>query len=63
MKKSIEEAKARAKQISLDYPDITVRVMDKPRQRAVVVGVDFMARERVLEGWRTVTTYKNGKEV
>lgn len=63
MKKSIEEAKARAKRISLDYPAITVHVMDKSRQRAVVVGVDFVVRERILEGWHTVTTYKNGKEV
>ena len=62
MKKSLEEAKARAKQHSAEYPDVIVRVMDKPRRHAVVCTSEWSYRERVFAGWHTVAIYKDGKE-
>lgn len=63
VKKSIIEAQKRALQISEEHPDLTVRVLDKSRKHAVVNTSDWVYRERVLEGWHTVATFKGGKEV
>lgn len=63
MKKSIIEAMEQARQHSAVYPDMIVRVMDKPRKHAVVTASEWIYRERVLAGWHTVATFKNGKEL
>lgn len=63
MKKSIEEAKAQARQISEKNPDATVWVMDKLKHKAVVVCFEWVRKERILDGWHVVTTYRAGKEV
>lgn len=63
MKKSLEEAKIQAYRHSMLHPGTTVRVMDKPRKHAIVCASEWVYRERVLDGWHTVLTYRNGKEV
>lgn len=63
MKKSIAEAMQRAKAHSLEHLGITVRVLDRPRKHAVVCASEWIYKERVLEGWRTVAVFKDGKEV
>ncbi|MGN0398843.1 MAG: hypothetical protein ACI4EO_01830 [Blautia sp.] len=63
MKKSLEEAMNRAKQMSVEHPDIAYAVMDKKRKRAVVTSCGFVLKERILEGWTMVAKFKNGKEV
>ena len=63
MKKSVEEAKARAQKLSAEHTNNTVRVMDKPRKHAVVCASEWVYKERVFDGWNTVVTYRAGKEV
>lgn len=63
MKKSVEEAKARAQKLSAEHPHNTVRVLDKPRKHAVVCASEWVYRERILDGWHTAAAYKAGKEV
>lgn len=60
-KKSITEAREYAAQQSRLYPGLTFWVMDKLRKHAVVVGQDWIYRERVLEGWRCICKYRDGK--
>ena len=62
MKKSIEEAKVQAQKLSAEHPHNTVRVMDKPWKYAVVCASEWGYKERVLDGWYVVTTYRAGKE-
>lgn len=62
-KKSIEEAMIRAKQHSAQYPDRTVRVLDKLHKHAVVCASEWVYNERILDGWYTVVSYKAGREV
>lgn len=63
MKKSVIEARKRARQISEAHPDLTVRVLDKPRKHAVVNTSEWVYRERTLDGWHVVAVFKNGEEV
>ena len=63
MKKSITDAAVQAQQISAKNPGVTVWVMDKPKRKAVVVCFDWVRKERILDGWHVVTTYRAGKEV
>ena len=62
-KKSLTEAENRARQHSVEHPSITVRVMDKYRKHAVVCASEWVYNERILDGWHTVVTYRNGKVV
>lgn len=62
-KKSIADAKAQAQEISARNPDVNVWVMDMPKRKAVVVYLEWVYRERVLDGWHTVAKYKAGKEI
>jgi len=63
MKKSVVDACKAAEQYSAEHPEFVVFVMDKSRKRAVICVEDWIYRERILEGWRVVTKYQNGKEV
>ena len=61
MKKSMIPAVEEAMSLSLAQPELTVRVMDRSYQRAVVCSDETVYRERVLCGWHTVATFKGGK--
>lgn len=61
-KKSLDEAIVQAKQISLEYPKVVVRVMDKKYSKAVVCISSWVHKERILDGWHDVIAFKNGKE-
>lgn len=60
-KKSLVQAMDTARHLSIAFPGSTYWVMDYPRKRAVVTGVDWVYRERVLEGWRCYCKFKNGE--
>ena len=45
-----------AEQMSLQYPDVLYRVMDKTGQRAIVTGNPWVYRERIIDGYFTVAT-------
>lgn len=62
-KKSLEVAKKEAMQLSKLYPPNLYIVMDKKGERAICTGVEWIYRERILEGWHKVATYINGAEV
>lgn len=62
-KKSLSEAHNRAREISVENFGITVRVMDKKGCKAVITSSEWVYKERILEGWHTVTAYKNGEEI
>lgn len=62
-KKSLSEAHKRARGLSVENFGITVRVMDKKGCKAVITSSEWVYKERILEGWHTVTAYKNGEEV
>ena len=47
---------------SVEHPHNTVRVLDKSRKHAVVCASEWVYRERILDGWHVVTTYRAGKE-
>lgn len=61
-KKSVEAVKQRAKQMSIDCPDILYYVMDKKRKHAVCHSVEWAVKEKVLNGWHIVCLYRNGIE-
>ena len=62
-KKSLEAAKAEALKLSQNFPTILYRVMDKKGKSAVACGSEWGYRERILDGYHTVTAYKGGEEV
>jgi spore maturation protein CgeB len=62
-KKSLQDAKARALEASKECPEVEMRVMDKKGCKAVYTASDWIYRERVLEGYNTVVSYKGGKEL
>lgn len=59
-KKSLVQAQERALFVSNQYPQATVRVMDKKGCNAVVSSSEWVYKERVLEGYHTVGSYKGG---
>lgn len=61
MKISVKEKMKEAEQISLRHPEILYRVMDKKGKRAIVTGSEWIYKERILEGYFTVATFKNGE--
>lgn len=63
MKISVEEKMKEAEQMSLQYPDVLYRVMDKTGQRAIVTGNPWVYRERIIDGYFTVATFKGGKQI
>lgn len=63
MKISVKEKMKEAEQMSLNHPEILYRVMDKTGQRAVVTGEEWVYRERIIDGYFTVATFKNGKQI
>lgn len=63
MKISVEEKMKEAEQMSLQYPDVLYRVMDKTGQRAIVTGNPLVYRERIIDGYFTVATFKGGKQI
>lgn len=62
-KKSLVIAIESAINHSKEFPDILVRVMDKKNKRSVVCASEWIYKERVLSGWSTVASYKNGIKV
>lgn len=63
MKKSLIEAMVEAEAHSKKFPEILVRVMDKKGKRALITASEWVYKERVLSGWFTVATYKNGERL
>lgn len=63
MKISVKEKMKEAEQMSLNHSEILYRVMDKTGQRAVVTGEEWVYRERIIDGYFTVATFKNGKQI
>ena len=63
MKKSLEEACAKAKELSLLHKDHKVYVLDKPRQKPRVHLSEFCVKESILEGWYGVARFLNGEEI
>lgn len=51
MKISVKEKMKEAEQMSLQYPDVLYRVMDKTGQRAIVTGNSWVYRERIIDGY------------
>lgn len=62
-KKSLEIALVEAQKASKEYPNVELRVMDKKDCKAIYTGSSWIYRERVLEGYHTVATYKGGVRV
>lgn len=60
-KKSVLLAIAEAQALSIKFPGVTYWVMDKPRHHAQVYSVEWICRERILQGWHIVCKFKNGK--
>ncbi len=63
MKKSLQIAIDAARQHSLNFPKVKVRVMDMPKKPAVFTASEWVYKERVLSGYHTVITFVNGEEV
>lgn len=63
VKKSLERALREAEKHSKEYPEVTIKVMDMKGKRATYTAFDWIYRERVLEGYHTVATYKNGERL
>lgn len=63
MKRSLEEACVKAKELSLLHKDHKVYVMDKPHQKPRIHLSDWCAKESILEGWHGVTKFLNGEEI
>lgn len=63
MKKSIEEAKTRAKEHSEKHPGDRVVVMDKKYKDAVVSSVEWVIKERILDGWIIVAEFRAGEQI
>ena len=62
-KKSLVRAREEAQRLSIQNPDHTYWVMDKPRQRAVCHGSEWCVKERILAGWYVDCKYRNGKYI
>ena len=61
MKKSLQEALEEARVHSLKHPDIICYVVDKPRCKAKVYTVGWLALHTInCEGYHPVATFKNG---
>lgn len=63
IKKSLQEAKNRALQASKEYPEEILKVLDKKGCKATYTASNWIYRERILEGYHTVVTYKGGAEL
>lgn len=63
MKKSLSAAMEAAQEQSRMYPSYIVWVLDKPGHRAVYTVLDWIYRERIMEGYATVARFKNGERV
>lgn len=62
-KKSLVAAKARALEMSREFPRVPFRVMDKKGGVAIVNSSDSAYRVRIYDGWVVVATFQNGQEV
>lgn len=63
MKKSLEDAKKKAIEISKKHPNVACSVMDKKWEKAVVCCSGWVYKERILDGWKEIGRYVNGEEV
>lgn len=61
-KKSLENAKKEALELSSMFPHL-YRVMDKKGEKSICTGLEWVYRERIMEGWRLVAMYRDGQEV
>lgn len=59
-KKSLQEALTRAAEYSKGEPN-PVRVMDKKYQRSRMCASNWVYNQLILEGWKTVCTFIDGK--
>lgn len=62
MKKSLEEAIARAEALSASHPGLTYWVLDKPKGKASCTGAGWARDRRVLAGWQVHSEYLNGRK-
>lgn len=61
MKKSLIEAEAEAKNLSIKNPNTTYYVLDKKKGKAVCLSVDFLIKEKIaFENYYGVCRYKAG---
>lgn len=63
MKKSLEQAKHEAKELSIKHKDTVFYVMDKKGKQAECYSLSWCVKERMLEGYRTVTRFLNGADI
>ena len=62
IKKSVESAIAKAKEMHQRHPAVEIRVMDKKGKPAICTASDWIYRERVLDGYHTIFSTKDMKE-
>lgn len=62
-KKSLQEAMAHAKELSLNHKDVMYYVMDKKGKCAVCVSLPWVVNEYVIAGYGPVTRFKNGADL
>lgn len=62
MKTSVIDALKRAQLLSMEFPGLTVRVMDKARKRAVVNVSEWVYEELILDDYVVVATFKGGRK-
>lgn len=61
MKKSLIEAEAEAKNLSIKNPNTIYYVLDKRRGKAVCLSIDFLIKEKIVfENYYGVCRYKAG---
>ena len=64
MKKSLKEAMQEAMEHSKKFPNITCYVLDKPRCKAKVYTVGWLAMRAIhYDGYYPVASFKNGKQI
>ena len=60
IKKSILDAEKEAKELSIKNPYTTYYVLDKRNKKAICLSVNFLIRDKILEGYYGICGYKNG---
>lgn len=62
-KKSLQDALARAKELSENHKDVMYYVLDKKGKFAVCVSVPWVFNQYVRDGYGPVTRFKNGADL
>lgn len=51
----------RAREHSDDYPNVVVRLLDKPKRGSIISSNEDMYKKYISEGWKTVAVFQAGK--